>query len=73
MICMNLCVQHILLRHEELKERARQLLEQARKDAVRGSAPQPPTSLNISNHPTKVKQKLTHWSAWIQFATRPCP
>lgn len=54
MICMNLCEQHILLRHEELKERARQLLEQARKDAVRGSAPQPPTSLNISNHPTKV-------------------
>lgn len=57
MICMNLCEQHILLRHEELKERARQLLEQARKDAVRGSAPQPPTSLNISNHPTKVNQK----------------
>jgi len=33
--------QHILTRHDELRERARQLLEQARREAAgRGNAPQ---------------------------------
>ncbi|XP_065347963.1 EH domain-binding protein 1 [Cloeon dipterum] len=49
--------QQILKRHEELKERARQLLEQARKDAVRGGAPLPPLSLTISKHSSKQNEK----------------
>ncbi|KAF4532311.1 hypothetical protein B566_EDAN010812 [Ephemera danica] len=43
--------QHMLSRHDELRERARQLLEQARREAiVRGSAPMPPTTLNMNHN-----------------------
>ena len=46
--------QHILTRHDELRERARQLLEQARREtAGRGNAPQ----LTVQS-PVKVR------SAW---------
>lgn len=64
-----LCVKKLTTnRHIELRERARQLVEQARREAVRRSVPQTPVQVSRNNIVLKLKNNFVEVS--ILYTTR---